>query len=109
MVEGRDRRPELGYKLAMELKSIVSGKSNQNVLAQSESSQYLIMFSHSTDIVLTRVCLFLQVNGACILGSELEQKKCVVFDNQNDYQSYSFVPQGWKILNISSVFIMYYV
>lgn len=28
MVEGRDRRPELGYKLAMELKNIVSGKSN---------------------------------------------------------------------------------
>jgi len=28
MVEGRDRRPELGYKLAMELKSVVSGKSN---------------------------------------------------------------------------------
>jgi hypothetical protein len=28
MVEGRDRRPELGYKLAMELKSTASGKSN---------------------------------------------------------------------------------
>ncbi|PNF27305.1 Nicotinamidase [Cryptotermes secundus] len=27
MVEGRDRRPELGYKLAMELKSIMSDKS----------------------------------------------------------------------------------
>jgi hypothetical protein len=27
MVEGRDRRPELGYKLAMELKSAMSDKS----------------------------------------------------------------------------------
>jgi hypothetical protein len=28
MVEGRDRRPELGYKMAVELKNIASGKSN---------------------------------------------------------------------------------
>lgn len=30
MVEGRDRRPELGYKLAMELKATLKERSNSN-------------------------------------------------------------------------------
>lgn len=39
MVEGRDRRPELGYKLALELKAKLKALENDNIIDQENDNQ----------------------------------------------------------------------
>lgn len=47
MVEGRDRRPELGYKLAMELKGWFPSKNNK---ASHTNGEILTPFKFSISV-----------------------------------------------------------